>query len=150
MTLYYMFLNRPFYPTLKFENIPKMRKCYNALILSSAKATFKKSKVSQNNWFKHTFFYFRWNHRYVSLKVLNQNLDNDLFLIDSLKLQLGYEYNLNDVKEIQVTDSFLSLDESKRKCQNKETNKVKISLLSLRLTSWFFRNVCQRCIRSVL
>ena len=127
MTLYYMFWNRPFYPTMKFENIPKMRKCYSALILSSAKATFKKSKVSQNNWFKHTFFYFRWNHRYVSLKVLNQNLDNDLFLIDSLKLQLGYEYNLNDVKEIQVTDSFLTLDESDRKCQNRETYKVKIS-----------------------
>ena len=60
--------------------------------------------------------------------MLNQNLDNDLFLIDSLKLQLGYEYNLNDVKEIQVTDSFLTLDESEKKCQNTETYKVKLFL----------------------
>ena len=68
------------------------------------------------------------------LEVLDQNHNLD-FLLDSLKLQLGYEYNLNAVKEIQVTDSFLSLDESTRKCQHKETYKVKISLLSLRLTS---------------
>ena len=60
--------------------------------------------------------------------MLDQNLDNDLFLIDSLKLQLAYEYNLYAVKEIQVTDSFHTLDKSIRKCQNKETNKVKISL----------------------
>ena len=63
------------------------------------------------------------------------------FLLDSLKLPLDYEYNLNAVKEIQVTDSFLTLDESGRKCQNTETYKVKIFFMTLKLTSGVFRNV---------
>ena len=29
-------------------------------------------------------------------------------------------YNLNDLKEIVATDSFLGMDEEKRKCQNEE------------------------------
>ena len=30
------------------------------------------------------------------------------------------EYNLNDLKEIKVTDSYLGLDQSVRECQNEE------------------------------
>ena len=47
-----------------------------------------------------------------------------ILLIDSLRLQLNYEYNLNVVKEISVTDSFLDLDESTRGCQDYETFNV--------------------------
>ena len=31
------------------------------------------------------------------------------------------EYNINNVKELKVTDSFLGLDEEERKCQNQQT-----------------------------
>ena len=31
------------------------------------------------------------------------------------------EYNLDDLKEIRVTDSYLGLDQNVRKCQNQET-----------------------------
>ena len=35
-----------------------------------------------------------------------------------MKLNLGMKYNLNVMKEISVTDSFLSLDETIRGCQD--------------------------------
>ena len=42
-----------------------------------------------------------------------------------MKLRLDdNEYNLNVIKEIKVTDSFLTLDEQSRGCQNKETYQV--------------------------
>ena len=34
---------------------------------------------------------------------------------------MGNEYNLNNVKEISVTDDFLTLDKTIIKCQNEET-----------------------------
>ena len=36
-----------------------------------------------------------------------------------MKLSLDYTYNLIDVKEIEATDSILTLDEKYRKCQEK-------------------------------
>ena len=42
------------------------------------------------------------------------------FLLDSLKLPLDYEYNLNAVKEIKVTESFLGLEEHVKNCQTEE------------------------------
>ena len=42
-------------------------------------------------------------------------------ILDPLRLTLGKEYNLNTVKEIKVTDEFLSLDKDHRGgCQNDE------------------------------
>ena len=35
-------------------------------------------------------------------------------------LELGKEYNLNNVKEVKVTNDFVGLDETTRKCQNEE------------------------------
>ena len=64
---------------------------------------------------------------------------NILFLISNLeplKLELGKEYNLNNMKEIEVTKDFLSLDESVIGCQNEgsiddcETRKYVDVLLS--------------------
>ena len=36
-------------------------------------------------------------------------------------LKIGNEYNLNNVKEISVTDDFLTLDKTIIKCQNQES-----------------------------
>ena len=41
--------------------------------------------------------------------------------VDTLQLALEYEYNLNVIKEIAVTESFLTLDGSVIGCQNVET-----------------------------
>ena len=38
-----------------------------------------------------------------------------------MKLTVGKEYNLNNVKQISVTDDFLTLDEDVKNCQNKES-----------------------------
>ena len=40
--------------------------------------------------------------------------------LEPLKLSIGKEYNLNNVKEIKVTEDFLSLDKDATKCQNEE------------------------------
>ena len=42
-------------------------------------------------------------------------------LSDPVVLSGTGEYNLNVLKEIEVTDSFLSLDKKERGCQNEET-----------------------------
>ena len=42
-------------------------------------------------------------------------------LLEPLELNIGYNYNLNNIKEIEVTDSFLTLDENTRNCQNIDT-----------------------------
>ena len=44
-----------------------------------------------------------------------------MHFLDPLTLTLGKEYNLNTVKEFEVTDDFLSLDFKKRDCQNQES-----------------------------
>ena len=44
-----------------------------------------------------------------------------MHFLDPLTLTLGKEYNLNTVKEFEVTDDFLSLDFQKIDCQNKES-----------------------------
>merc|ERR1719270_2340339 len=41
--------------------------------------------------------------------------------IEPLMLKIGNEYNLNNVKEISVTDDFLTLDKTIIKCQNQES-----------------------------
>lgn len=38
--------------------------------------------------------------------------------LEPLKLEFGKEYNLNNMKEIEVTKEFLSLEESVIGCQN--------------------------------
>ena len=38
-----------------------------------------------------------------------------------MQLKIGNEYNLNNVKEISVTDEFLTLDKTIINCQNEET-----------------------------
>ena len=38
-----------------------------------------------------------------------------------MELPLEYSYNLNVVKEVTITNSFLTLKDSVRKCQNTET-----------------------------
>ena len=59
-------------------------------------------------------------------------------MIDFLKLPL------NVVKEIKVTESFLSLDESAKGCQNEETLKVKkTKKLLLTFNIFIIRNVHQ-------
>ena len=77
-------------------------------------------------------------------------LDKHYFhlLIDFLKLPLEHEYNLNVVKEIKVTESFLSLDESTKGCQNKETLKVKNTRkILLTFIIFVIRNVYQMLIK---
>ena len=43
------------------------------------------------------------------------------FYLDPLKLKVGMEYNLNNVKEILPTDDFLTLDRNIIKCQIEES-----------------------------
>ena len=52
---------------------------------------------------------------YLELNLLN------ICFLDLLKLKIGIEYNLNNVKEIKVTDEFLTLDKMTINCQNKES-----------------------------
>ena len=42
-------------------------------------------------------------------------------ILDSVSLLGDGQYNLNNVKEIFVTDYFMELDQNTRKCQNFET-----------------------------
>ena len=42
-------------------------------------------------------------------------------ILDPVRLFGEGQYNLNNIKEIAVTDSFLGLDKDIRKCQNIET-----------------------------
>ena len=56
---------------------------------------------------------------FTSIKLMN-----DLYLTippDPLHLSLENEYNLNVLKEIEVSDDFLTIDENVRNCQNDET-----------------------------
>ena len=43
------------------------------------------------------------------------------YFLEPLLLKIGNEYNLNNVKEISVTDDFLTLDKTIIDCQNEET-----------------------------
>ena len=43
------------------------------------------------------------------------------YIKEPLKLKVGNEYNLNNVKEIKVTDEFLTLEKTIINCQNKES-----------------------------
>ena len=42
-------------------------------------------------------------------------------ILEPLHLELENEYNLNVIKEISATDSFMSMDKNDRKCYNDET-----------------------------
>ena len=43
-----------------------------------------------------------------------------IYILESVVLVGEGEYNLNVVKEIEVTDSYMGLDQDVRGCQNKE------------------------------
>ena len=42
-------------------------------------------------------------------------------ILEPLHLEFDNNYNLNVIKEIKTTSSFLSMDENVRKCQDDET-----------------------------
>ena len=69
-----------------------------------------------------------------------------------MKLRLDdNEYNLNVIKEIKVTDSFLTLDEQSRGCQNKETYQVDciflvVNLENMEILGMFDKNVQRECL----
>ena len=52
---------------------------------------------------------------------LNYNQTIQICFIEPLHLKFGHEYNLNNVKEIEVTDEFLNLDKIIKQCQNDES-----------------------------
>ena len=52
--------------------------------------------------------------------MITTDLFHSDFFQDPLELPLNYSYNLNVLSEVTVTDSFLSLDETDRNCQEKE------------------------------
>ena len=43
------------------------------------------------------------------------------YFLEPLVLKIGNEYNLNNVKEISITEDFLTLDKTIIKCQNEES-----------------------------
>ena len=49
------------------------------------------------------------------------NVYESKYFLEPLMLKIGNEYNLNNVKEISVTDDFLTLDKTIIKCQNQES-----------------------------
>ena len=67
-------------------------------------------------------------------------------MVDFLKLPLEHEYNLNVVKEIKVTESFLTLDESTKGCQNEETLKVKKIKKKLLLFQFLLLGMFIKCL----
>ena len=52
-------------------------------------------------------------------KLFWLNCNRYLSFLDPLKLQVGKEYNINNIKEFAVTEDFLGLDKSIIGCQNK-------------------------------
>ena len=56
----------------------------------------------------------------LSIMYINNVYESKYFL-EPLMLKIGNEYNLNNVKEISVTDDFLTLDKTIIKCQNQES-----------------------------
>ena len=59
-----------------------------------------------------------------------------MILIEPLKLPLNKKYNLNVIREIAVTDSFLSMDIDNKECQEESfsecvTQKYKKTLMDL-------------------
>ena len=56
----------------------------------------------------------------LSIMYINNVYESKYFL-EPLMLKIGNEYNLNNVKEISVTDDFLTLDKTIINCQNEET-----------------------------
>ena len=97
--------------------------------------------VRSNNWFKAIWGVFppdRWTDRWtdeqalVIIKLLlwlkrhfslehAQNLCMMQYCLEPLKLYGSGKYNLNAIKEISVTSSYLGLSPSIRGCQNKES-----------------------------
>ena len=53
--------------------------------------------------------------------VFNSNKTKNTFYLEPVELIGEGEYNLNDLKEIKVTDSYLGLDEHVRGCQNEKS-----------------------------
>ena len=55
---------------------------------------------------------------YYTVFTIKENLNNEF--ADPILLDLEYDYNFNTVKEIHVSDEFLSLDKEVTGCQNEE------------------------------
>ena len=72
-------------------------------------------------------FYFNYDDNNPAISYFNTISKKFYFLctntwfLDDVKLTGEGEYNLNILKEIEVTESFNELDEDVRECQNKET-----------------------------
>ena len=49
------------------------------------------------------------------------NAYESIYFLEPLLLKIGNEYNLNNVKEISVTNDFLTLDKTITNCQNEES-----------------------------
>ena len=54
------------------------------------------------------------------MKTIQPNLEIILNVAEAVKLIGEGEYNLNALKEIRVTDSYLGLDQDDTQCQDKE------------------------------
>ena len=61
-----------------------------------------------------------------------------LFVLEPVKLVGKGDYNLNNLKQIQVTQSYLGLDQEVRKCQNEES-------LDTCITNQYLDTVQKKC-----
>ena len=65
-------------------------------------------------------------------------LQSTNFHLEPLNLEIGNEYNLNVIKEITATSSFLSMERNVRKCQNNVSFDVCV-------TSKYIDNLIKKC-----
>ena len=63
---------------------------------------------------------------------------NNVFTVDPVQLTGEGEYNLNSIKEEEVTESFLGMDQSVRGCQNEEH-------YDECTTHWYIENMREKC-----
>ena len=54
------------------------------------------------------------------MKIYYSTATNYIIIVEAVNLIGEGEYNLNVLKEIRVTESFLGLDQDVRQCQHKE------------------------------
>ena len=73
-------------------------------------------KVDDSNLEKYVLVETIGRLLYVALSIIQ------IHVLDPLKLEVGKEYNLNNVKEIVPTDDFLTLDRDTIGCQNEESS----------------------------
>ena len=68
----------------------------------------------------HQFILILLVNMYYSLQCNKVTSDTWLYIAEPVELNGEGEYNLNVLKEIKTTESFLGLDESARGCENQE------------------------------